>query len=90
MQVVRHFLKALVALAQAGRDGVHVRRHGVDVTDQIGLTAILEEAAPLRLQLDQRQICRQVAACLGEDAAEYARHGQDGRAHVEAEVAARG
>ena len=87
VQVVRHFLEALVAFAQAGRDGVHVRRHGVDVTDQIGLGAILEEAAPLWLQLDERQIGRQIAARLGEDATQHARHGQDGRAHVEAEVA---
>ena len=88
MQVSGHVLEALIALAQAGRDTVHMRGHLVDIADQISLAAILEEAAPLRLQLDQRHVLMQGSAGLGENAAQHTRHGQDGRAHIEAEIAA--
>ena len=70
-----------------GAKRVHRRGHGVHVLDQVDPRAVVEEAAPLRVEPDQRQVLRLVAPGLGEDAAQHARHGQDGRPHVEAEAA---
>ena len=92
VQILRHLLEALVAFALVGPRGeaVHGAGHGIDVLDQVDLGLVLEEAAPLRVEPDQRQVLRLVAPGLGEDTPQDARHGQDGRPHVEPELAAIG
>ena len=50
------------------------------------LRAVVEEAAPLRIEPHEIEIIGEVASGLGEDAFQHPRHGQDRRAHVEAEA----
>ena len=87
VQLLRHLLEAAVAgaLAAAGGEGIHGPRHRGDIADQVDVGLVLEEAAPLRLKPDQRQVLRLVPPGLRVDAAQHARHRQDGRTHVEAE-----
>ena len=89
VQLRRELLEAAVAVADAAarREAVHAVRHRLDVLGEVDLRAVVEEAAPLRIEAAQVERFRHVPAGLGEDALEHARHGEDGRPHVEAEAA---
>ena len=89
VQPLRPRQEAAVAVAHppAGREGVERVGHGAHVLAQVQHGAILEEAAPLRVEAHQRHRAVQVAPGFGEDAAQHAGHGQDRRPHVEAEAA---
>ena len=84
----RDLLEALVALAGAlaGREAVHGLGHRADVLLQVDLRAVVEEAAPLRIEPHEVEIVGEVASGLREDALQHARHGEDRRPHVEAEA----
>src|SRR5690606_29736921 len=68
--------------------GLDVPRHLVDILDEVQDRAVIEEAAPLRIEPNQLQIVLELAVGLTEDAIEHAGNGKDGRPHVEAEPAA--
>ena len=59
----------------------------LDVFLQVDLRAVVEEAAPLRIEPHEIEIIGEVAPGFREDALQHPRHGQDRRAHVEAEAA---
>jgi hypothetical protein len=66
---------------------VHDVGHGLHVLLQVDLRAVVEEAAPLRIEAHEFDIIREIAAGLREDALQHPRNRQDGRPHVEAEAA---
>ena len=80
-------LRQIAAIALAGafarREGIDALGHGVDVFDQVEHIAVVEEAAPLRVEPHQVELARDVDAGFGEHALQDARHGEDGGAHVE-------
>ena len=76
------------AIRPAGCEFIHQTCHILHVFDQINLLAAIEKAAPLRIKPDQRHFRLLIAPRFGEDAAQHARHGQDGGAHIEAETPA--
>ena len=90
---LRRSLKAdeiVVALAgvRAGREPIERRGHRFRVLHEIQHRAVLEEAAPLRIEPDQVEVIFHPATRLGEDAAQHGRNRDDGRPHVEAEAGA--
>ena len=56
--------------------------------DEIQHRAVLEEAAPLRIEPDQFEIIFHAPAGFGENAPQHGRNRDDGRARVEAEARA--
>jgi hypothetical protein len=58
------------------------------VLHEVQHRAILEEAAPLRIEPHHVEVILHPAARLGEDAAQHGGNRDDGRAHVEAEAGA--
>ena len=88
MQVSGDFLEAPVAVAGvlAGSEAVHGLSHGLDILLQVDPRAVVEEAAPLRIEPHEVEIIGEVAAGFREDALQHPRHGEDRRAHVEAEA----
>ena len=59
-----------------------------DVLREVEHRAVVEEAAPLRVEPDEVEVILQVAPGLGEDAAQDRRDREDRRPHVEAEAVA--
>ena len=88
MEIGRELLEAPVAVAGAPsrREPVHGLGHGFDVLAEVDPRAVVEEAAPLRIEPPQVQVVGQLPPGLGEDALEHARNREDGRPHVEAEA----
>ena len=76
------------AVRPTGCEFIHQPCHILHVLDQINLLAAIKKAAPLRIKPDQRHFLLLVAPRLGEDAAQHARYGQDGGAHIKAEIPA--
>ena len=89
MQALRDLEEVGVALRRVarGREPRQLPPHRVDVFAQVEGRAVVEEAAPLRVEADQVEVVLEPPPGLGEDAREHARHGEDGRPHVEAEAA---
>ena len=86
VQPLAHRQKVAIALPLLpGLKASRLAAIALGVLGQVEHGAVVEEAAPLRVQPAQIQRCVQVAPRLGEDAAEHGGHGQDGRAHVEPE-----
>ena len=86
MQLAAHADEVAVAGAVAGRealDGFGHRRH---VFLQVEHGAVVEEAAPLRVEPAQVEVVVHVPPGFLEDALQHGRDGQDGRPHVEAEA----
>ena len=67
---------------------IHQPCHILHVFDQINLLAAIKKATPLWIKPDQRHFLLLIAPRFGEDAAQHARHGQDGGAHIKAEIPA--
>ena len=90
VQMAGDALEAFIARAirPARREGIHGTRHVLDVFDQINLLAAIKKAAPLRIKPDQRHFLLLIAPRFSENATQHARHGQDGGAHVKAEIPA--
>ena len=70
-------------MRRRGRERLELPLHGSDVFPQVERRAVLEEAAPLRIEADQIELVLEPPAGFAEDARENARHGQDRRPHVE-------
>ena len=77
MQVGGEILERLVAAARLGgrRELVHGFGHGAHVLQQVDAAAVVEEAAPLRIETHQLDMVGQPLAGLGEDPLQDARHG---------------
>ena len=83
VQLGRHrneiFVAGLGARRICRKRGLHLGH----VLLQIEHGAVLEEAAPLRIEPAEIERVRHRAASLGEDALQHTWHSQDGRPHVE-------
>ena len=55
----------LVAFAGAGGEALHVARHPLDVLHQVDVGAVVEEAAPLRVEAAQVHVVVHGATGLG-------------------------
>src|ERR1700760_4311497 len=77
-----------IAIAvDAGRRVLAERaRHAGLVAGEVEDRAVLEEAAPLRVERSEVEVILHALTGFLEDAGEHPRHGQDRRAHVEAEA----
>ena len=71
-----------------GAKASSVCRHRVGILREIEHRAVLEEAAPLRIEPDEFEIILHARAGLGENAPQHRWNRDDGRAHVEAETVA--
>ena len=60
----------------------------VGILREVERRAVVEEAAPLRIEPHEVEVILHARAGLGEDAAQHGRDGDDGRPHVEAEAVA--
>ena len=69
-----------------GQTASSVGGHLVRVVLEVDDRAVVEEAAPLRVEADHGDVVFELAAGLGEDLAQHGGLDQDGRAHVEAEA----
>ena len=60
MQFLGHPLEAAIAgtLSGIGGEAVHQRGHLLDIFQQVDLGIVFEEAAPLRIEADERQFLR--------------------------------
>ena len=87
VQMAGDALEAFItrAIWPARCEGIHGPRHVLHVFDQINLLATIKKATPLRIKPDQRHFLLLIAPGFGEDAAQHARYGQDGGAHIETE-----
>ena len=83
-----HLLEFAVALAigRAGGEGLDILRHAADRLLQIETAAVVEEAAPLRVEAPEVELLRHVLPGLSVDALQHARQCQDRWPHVEAEA----
>ncbi len=78
--------------APVPRPGVRTRREGVErgrhprrIGHQVEGRAVVEEAAPLRVEGEEVELALEVAPGLGEDPLQHRGEGEDRRPHVEAE-----
>src|SRR5205823_2046498 len=66
----------------AGRELVQLAGHGLGVGDEVEDAAVVEEAAPLRVEGDQVEVVFESPAGLVKDAGQDGGQGEDRRAHV--------
>lgn len=70
----------------AGRKAFDLGRHSLSIFVKVKKGAILIETTPLRVEPDKVQVVAATSTCLRKDAMQDARHGKDGRSHIEAEA----
>ena len=86
MQLTRQRHQLLVSAAHAGKACLQAGGHRRLIIQQINRRAIVEEAAPLRVQPHHVDVVVQVLACLRKDLAQHRRLNQDRRPHIEPEA----
>ncbi len=83
--VVDEFAVAPAGIRARGK-GIERSCHRLGVLREIEHRAVVEEAAPLRIEPHEFEVVLEPRARLGEDAAEHRRDRDDRRPHVEAEA----
>ncbi len=86
MELLGLLKKFEVAAAHVGPDRFQLRGHVARVVAQVDRLAVLEKAAPLRVQPHHGNVVFEAFAGFFKHAAQHGGLDQDGRAHVEAEA----